>query len=74
MERNTLTTAKELKTGDRFYKRTDRNKTPLQMVEHKAKATKYQTYTLWCIPDGRDKRYPDAIKGETEVIFLRHTE
>lgn len=74
MERNTLTTAKSLQIGDRFYKLADKKKMPLQMVAHKAKATKYQTYTLWCIPDGRDKRYPDAIKGETEVIFLRHTD
>jgi hypothetical protein len=74
MERGAKTTAKALAIGDRFYKASDAKKSVLQMVEHKAKVTRHQTYTIWCIPDGRDKRYPDAIKAETEVIFLRHTD
>jgi len=74
MERGTRTNAKALAIGDRFYKATDAKKNVLQMVEHKPKVTKHRTYTLWCLPDGRDPRYPDAINSETEVVFLRHTQ
>ena len=70
MERNTRTTAKELKPGDRFYKATDRNKTVLQMEEGAEKKTFFQTYKYWCRADG--DRHPQAINPKTEVIFLRH--
>ena len=63
MERNTKVLAKELKPGDRFYKVVDKKRTVLEMVEHDAKKTHFQTYKYWCIPDGRDKRYPTAVKG-----------
>ena len=74
MERGTKTTAAALQVGDRFYKAVDKTKTVLQMVEHTAKSTKYQTYSLWYLPPNTDAKYPKAIKGDTEVIFLRHTE
>jgi hypothetical protein len=70
MERNTTTTASELQIGDRFYKCNDKHKTVLQMVEHESKVTKYQTYKHWCKPDGA--KFPDAIKGDTMVVFLRN--
>ena len=70
MERNTLTFAKNLQIGDRFYKATDRQKTVLQMIPGETKVTFYTTYDLWCRSD-TDHR-PKAIKSDTQVIFLRH--
>lgn len=70
MKRNQLTTAAALSPGDVFYKLKDKAKRPLQMVEHKATSTHYQTYNYWCAPNGNIK-LAEAIKGNTQVVFLR---
>jgi|GEM_PF-1564275 len=70
MERNTLTTAKMLQIGDRFYIAKHRKKIIMQMVKGEIKKTYYQTYRYWCQADG--DKYPQAIKGDTQVIFLRN--
>ena len=70
MERNTPTTVNKLKTGDRFYKAKDSKKQVLQMIDHQAKETLHYTYHYWCKTD--NDRHPQAIKGDTNVIFLRN--
>lgn len=70
MERNTTTTIEQLAIGDRFYKAKDRTKTVLTKVEHETKVTKYQTYTQWAKND--TEKYPQPMKSDTAVIFLRH--
>jgi hypothetical protein len=83
MERNTVTTIVDLKEGDRFYKQNDKHKKVLVAISHKVKRTMWQTYHYWCIPasiyDRKPKqevieRYATPVKGNTPVIFLRHTE
>lgn len=81
MERNTRTTVKKLKLGDRFYKLGDKKKKAMQLVEGHVKATQFQTYKYFCCPaDLMDnklmtidlkKRQFVAILKDTEVIFLR---
>lgn len=71
MERNTQTTVKQLREGDRFYKVKDRNKKVLQMVPGKQVKTYFQTYNYFCKAD--TERHSQAINPNTQVIFLRHT-
>lgn len=78
MERNTITTMRELKIGDRFYKAADKKKTVYERVEHETTKTKYQTYQYWDLEGSlllkatNLERYAKAITGSTEVVFLRH--
>lgn len=77
MKRNELTTAKELKPGDRFYKLRDKSKAIYQSVQHAPRSTKYKHYAYWCCPvKFAGGQYEDqntvAIDGGTEVVFLRH--
>ena len=69
MERNTTTTASELKIGDRFYKLNDKHKTVLEVVPHESTLTKYHAY-CWCKVEG--SRFTVPIKGDTMVVFLRN--
>lgn len=69
MERNTQTTIKNLKPGDRFYKVTDKKKEVWQKVVCEVKVTKYQTYSNFAKRD--IDQSSQAFKSETEIIFLR---
>lgn len=70
MERNTQTEVKNLKPGDRFYKLNDKKKLVLEIVEAKAKATQYQTYSVFAKRD--NQLYGEPMKSNTMVVFLRH--
>lgn len=82
MNRNELTTAENLKIGDRFYKLGDKKKEVFEMIAHEAKATHFRTYKLFCCPalamDNKlmQKRLKDyqikPILKETKVIFLKN--
>jgi len=78
MERNTVTTMRELENGDRFYKSSDKKKTVFEKVNHETKKTKYQTYQYWAVEVkylGRVnavEAFSKAITGSTEVVFLRN--
>jgi hypothetical protein len=81
MNRFEVTTAASLKLGDRFYKKSDKQKKVLQMVTGDPKSTKYRTYRHWCINpawlNGKSSNsyinsMKSAIAGNTEVVFLRH--
>lgn len=82
MLRNTITTAEYLKPGDRFYKKADKRKQPLQLVEHEAKQTQYRTYKLFCCPadildnklmnEGLKRRQYAPILKDTAVVYLRN--
>lgn len=80
MERNTVTTMRELETGDRFYKCADKKKTVYEKVKHETTKTKYQTYQYWAMEgsvlqtSANIERFAKAITGSTEVVFLRHKE
>lgn len=65
MERNTKTIAGKLQPGDRFYKANDKKKIVWEVREMGAMVT---------IGDANISRlsYPEKIRTETEVIFLRH--
>lgn len=59
MERNSLTTFRELQIGDRFYKLSDKKKKVWEVyMEGKAM--------------GDQDVYGVAFKPETEIIFLRN--
>lgn len=82
MERNTPTTANQLKIGDRFYKLADKSRKPYEMVESDPKTTQYRTYKLFCIPaaimdaplldDKKKRNQMEALLTGTPVVFLRH--
>lgn len=80
MERNTVTTVAALKTGDRFYKVTDKHKKVLQIVQHAPKKTHFRTYKIFCCPvdilDGRlgqtaKEGFYNPILKDTQVVYLR---
>lgn len=72
MKKNTLTHVYKLVPGDRFYKVKDKSKKVYEIVEAEPKVTPFRTYSYWCIADGSDELI--ALKGNTEVVFLRHNE
>ena len=80
MERNTITTMRELQIGDRFYKASNKKKTVYERVEHETTKTKYQTYQYWAVEGCFQltttsiERFAKAFTGSTEVVFLRHKE
>lgn len=82
MNRNELTTAENLKIGDRFYKLGDKKKEVLQMVLNNTKVTHYRTYRFFCCPVSaidntlmsqklKDYQIKPILK-ETKVIFLKN--
>ncbi|QNK63966.1 hypothetical protein H7F33_05595 [Pedobacter sp. PAMC26386] len=70
MNRNEITVAGSLQTGDRFYKRNDKGKVVFEKVEGEIKKTEYQTYTVNARKNGA--KFTQSMKGNTEVVFLRH--
>ncbi len=82
MTRNQATTAGNLKTGDRFYKASDKGKTSLQIVAKEAYATKHRTYHVFCCPavvmdnpvmkEKEKLSQASGIMSNTEVIYLRN--
>lgn len=72
MKRNELTEAKNLLVGDRFYKANDKAKAVWEIVKHEEKKTAYQTYTVFAVRPGN--KFPEALKANTSVVFLRHVE
>jgi len=76
MERMTLTTIDQLKKGDRFFLKTDKQKEVWEKVDSPAIITPYQTYKNFAITDKMlwmKHPIPKAFKSETKVIFLRHS-
>lgn len=65
MDRNTLTTAGELVTGDRFYKKKDKNKTVYE--KHASTSSQYMT----CKKDG--EKFFNYFKVDIPVVFLRNS-
>jgi hypothetical protein len=72
MQKGTVTKVNRLNIGDRFYKLKDKKKAVYEMVPGEIKRTAFKTYGYWCQADG--DRYPKAINGKTEVVYLRHNE
>lgn len=72
MERNTRTTIGELVLGDRFYRQSDKAKVVWTKVAGEVKKTGYQTYVHFGVRDGGNPKYPEALKKDTAVVFLRH--
>ncbi|RKR83213.1 hypothetical protein BDD43_3415 [Mucilaginibacter gracilis] len=66
MKRNEITEAKHLKLGDRFYKQSDAKKTVLELVAGKPD----KTHNVFAREP--HKRYPEPLKRDTKVVFLRH--
>lgn len=71
MERGTLTTIHELKTGARFYKKGDKAK---QVFEHTGKYDGIKAGQKWYYVDCQKngEKYPVKLKSDTAVIFLRY--
>lgn len=82
MEKNEITTAGKLKIGDRFYKRTDRKKKALQMVEEGYNSKDHKTPKLFCcatdiidnkyINDNLKRKQYQPILQNLGVVFLRN--
>lgn len=82
MEKNEVTTAGKLKIGDRFYKRSDKKKKALQMVEEGYKSKDLKTPKLFCcatdiidnkyINDNLKRKQYQPILQNHGVVFLRH--
>lgn len=70
MERNTITTAGQLKIGDRFYRVNDKKKIVWEKVPSDIKITHFQTYKHFASTPGM--KFPQAINKDTKVVFLRH--
>lgn len=70
MERNTLTTIKEVQIGDRFYKVGDPKKTLYTLTEAEPQKTFFQTYKHFAVKDG--EKHKQAFKAFTQVVFLRN--
>ena len=70
MERNTQTTVRQLKIGDRFFKASDKKRIPWQMVEADMKKTYFKHYHYWAKLDNCTK--PEPLDGATKVVFLRN--
>lgn len=68
--------AGSLEPGDRFYKLSDRTKTPLQVIHENYKPGQ----TVYCVSaaladrmlEAALTRYAMRISTETEVVFLRN--
>lgn len=69
MQRGDRDIIDNLAIGDRFYKVKDRNKIVHEKVEHAPLKTKYYLYRNWAKADG--ERHAQAMKNDTEVVFLR---
>ena len=69
MQRNEVTTAGELSTGDIFYKLKDKSKKAYTKVDGEAKVTEYATYAVNAIRHGQ--KHTDSMKSNTQVVYLR---
>lgn len=67
MERNTKTIAGSLQQGDRFYKSNDKKKRVYEVRSFGSMVTVVDANI-------RNLSYPEKIRTETEVIFLRHAD
>lgn len=84
MNRNELTSVELLKTGDRFYKASDKNKLVFVIVEGERKQTHFRTYKYFACPASivdhqglkqvQKERSYKAVNKDTQVVFLRHAE
>ena len=72
MQKGTVTKVYKLVIGDRFYKCKDRSRKVYEMVEAEPRRTAYRTYSYWAKQDNSDELI--ALKGDTDVFFLRHNE
>lgn len=82
MERNEITTVEFLKPGDRFYKKADKKKKPMQMVLSDSKQTQFRTYKFFCcatdiidnklMTENLKKRQYQPILKDTVVVYLRN--
>jgi hypothetical protein len=72
MERNTATTVSKLQVGDRFYKKSDKQRLVWEMVAGQMKATHFRHYHYWAQMDNMIR--PQALDGKTPVVFLRHND
>lgn len=69
MKRNEITTAGALNVGDVFYKLNDKAKVKYTKVVGEVKRTQYATYSVSARKHG--SKFSDAMKSNTEVVFLR---
>ncbi|SDG31913.1 hypothetical protein SAMN05421827_105121 [Pedobacter terrae] len=70
MKRNELTTAGALAIGDTFYKASDKTKKVFERITGEAKVTDFATYNVTARKHG--SKFPEAMKSNTAVVFLRH--
>lgn len=70
MKRFEVTTAGALQIGDTFYKAADKAKTVFERIDGEAKKTQYVTYGVTARKHG--SKFPEPMKSNTKVVFLRH--